>query len=265
MGLPNVSVPDLADLQMNATPIKETVQSERLYSAIAPRYDTVFERAILAEDRLTELVQETMAGRRVLDLACGNGRWLERFRPADYVGLDLNGAMLGEARQRYPEARFVQGDMTQLPFPDGSFDGLLSAFGAMGHLPRAGQQAMVAEAWRVLEPHGMAVFTNGNMWSPFSLPTTLTGGRVRIEGVRVRVHCTTPPRFARLLGRFRVLRLESYDYSYVPIMPLKFAACLIGRPYQRVYARWMGLLSHCRFIPTLRWFGKQLLAVCEKG
>jgi ubiquinone/menaquinone biosynthesis C-methylase UbiE len=250
---------------MIANPTKETVQSERLYSAIAPRYNTVFERAILAEDRLAGLVQETMTGRQVLDLACGNGRWLERFRPATYMGLDLNEAMLREARQRYPDARFVQANMTQLPFPDRSFDGVISMFGAMGHLPPAEQQAMVHEAWRVLRPEGMAIFTNGNLWSPFTLPTTLVGGRVRIEGVRLRVHSTTPRRFAQMLSSFRVSRLESYDYSYVPIMPLKFLACLAGRPYQPVYEQWMRLLSHCRLIPTLRWFGKQLLAVCAKA
>ncbi|MDY0167712.1 MAG: hypothetical protein RBS80_14285 [Thermoguttaceae bacterium] len=26
----------------------------------------------------------------------------------------------------------------------------------------------------------------------------------------------------------------------------------------------MDLLDQCRYIPTMRWFGKQLLAVCEK-
>ena len=205
-----------------------------------------------------------MSGRRVLDLACGNGRWLKRFRPAAYVGLDLNQDMLREARQRHPDARFVQADMTRLPCPDSSFDGVISLFGAMGHLPLGDQETMVREVWRVLQPAGMAIFTNGNLWSPFSLPSTLTGGRVRIEGVRVRVHSTTPRRFVRLLGGFRVVCLESYDYSYLPIMPLKFVACLAGRPYQPIYAQWMKLFSHCRSIPTLRWFGKQLLAVCER-
>ena len=59
---------------------RETAQSEALYSKVAERYDTVFERAILAEGRLTELLREAIVGRRVLDLACGNGRWLSRFR-----------------------------------------------------------------------------------------------------------------------------------------------------------------------------------------
>ncbi len=242
----------------------ETAQSEALYAKVAARYDTVFERAILAEGRLTEVLRETLNDRSVLDLACGNGRWLSRFRPGSYVGVDLSVPMLAEARKRYPAAQFVRADMTDLPFPDAAFEGVISMFGAMGHLPPKGQEAMIREVSRVLQPGGVAVLTNGNLWSPFSLPTTITGGRVRIEGVRVHVHSTTPRRFARLLSGFRILRLESYDYSYLPIVPLKFAACLLGKDYGRIYGEWMDLLDHCRYIPTMRWFGKQLLAVCEK-
>ena len=247
-----------------ARPSRETVQSETLYSKVAERYDDVFERAILAEGRLTELANRYMNGRRVLDVACGNGRWLDHFRPAAYLGLDLNRAMLIEAGKRCPQVQFVQADMTRIPLPDQSFDGVISMFGAMGHLPIAGQQTMVREVRRVLAPGGMAIFTNGNTWSPFTLPTTVTGGRVRIEGVRVRVHSTTPARFARLLDGFRILRLESYDYSYLPVLPLKFTASLLGRDHRPIYADWMDLFGHCRYIPTMRWFGKQLLAVCQK-
>jgi SAM-dependent methyltransferase len=242
----------------------ETKQSEMLYAKVASRYDSVFERAILAEGRLTEVLQDSLTDRSVLDLACGNGRWLSRFRPGSYVGIDLSAAMLAEARKRYPQEHFLQANMSNVPLADGTFEGVISMFGAMGHLPPAGQEAMVREVWRLLKPGGLAVLTNGNVWSPFGLPTTITGGRVRIEGVRVRVHSTTPRKFARLLSGFDLLQLESYDYSYVPIAPLKFVSCLLGQDYQPIYGRWMELLGHCRFIPTMRWFGKQLLAVCRK-
>src|SRR5258708_1830762 len=135
----------------------ETLQSERLYTKVATRYDTVFERAILSEGRLTGLTRTAMNGRRVLDLACGNGRWLSRFHPGSYVGIDLNESMLREARQRYTGAQFVQGDMTVIPFADGSFDGVLSMFGAMGHLPCEGQEKMLDEIHRVLAPGGVAI------------------------------------------------------------------------------------------------------------
>ncbi len=245
----------------------ETIQSQRLYDRVAASYDTVFERAILAESRLTALVRQYTEGKRVLDLACGNGRWLSRLGSCDYTGLDLNERMLDEARRHFPESRFICGDMTDLPFADGAFDTVVSLFGAMGHLPPEGQQRMIREAYRVLRSDGTAIFTNGNVWSPFGFPLVLSGHRVRIEGVRVRVHSSSPRRFAQSLEQsgFEVLDVSSYDYSYLPIMPLKFGACLAGRDYRPVYAGLMDVLEHCSVIPVLRWFGKQLIAVCRRS
>ena len=242
----------------------ESEQSQRLYAKVAPRYDRVFERAILAEGRLTSLVKGYAEGRRVLDLACGNGRWLERLTPARYVGLDLSEQMLAQARERQPDCFFLRGDMAVLPFADESFEVAVSLFGGMGHLPPDGQQLMAREAARVLTPGGVAVFTNGNMWSPFNLPTTAKGNRFKLEGVRLKVHSTTPRRFAELLQDFSILRIESYDYSYLPIAPLKLFCALIGRDYRDAYGRLMDTLDHCTYIPTLRWFGKQLVAICRK-
>ena len=244
---------------------RETLQSEKLYTKVAGRYDAVFERAILSEGRVAELTRRVMNGRNVLDLACGNGRWLDRFQSASYVGLDLNKGMLSEAARVHPNQRFVQGDMTAIPFADESFDGVLSMFGAMGHLPLDGQRMMLDEVHRVLRPGGVALITNGNMMSPFALPVTLSGNRVNLEGVRFRVYSTTPKRFAKLLGRFRIIALESYDHSFIPMLPVKFAAALLGRDYRGDYEQLMDIYGHCAFIPTLRWFGKQLVALCQKA
>jgi len=244
----------------------ETIQSERLYSRVAQAYEDVFERAILAEGRLTALVRRHMDGRRVLDLACGNGRWLRRFRPGHYTGLDLNERMLEQARRHYPASTFVRGDMTNLPFGDATFDGVVSLFGAMGHLPAEGQRRMMRESHRVMRTEGIAIFTNGNVWSPFNVPLLLRGHRVRIEGVPVRVHSSSPRSFERALesAGFEVLEMSSYDYSYLPIMPLKFGGALVGRDYRTMYTGIMDVLEHCCYIPSLRWFGKQLVAVCRK-
>lgn len=244
---------------------RETAQSERLYRKLSGRYDRFFERAILAEPRLTEIARELTAGKRVLDLACGNGRWIERLEPAAYVGLDLSAAMLGQARRRFADSNFVRGDMSALPFAEGSFDTVISMFGAMGHLPPDGQRAMVADIHRVLVSGGALLLTNGNTWSPFNFPSTIVGNRVRLEGVYVKVHSSNPRRMAGLLDGFRGVTVQSYDYSYIPILPLKFAACLAGRDWRPIYEGLMSTFENCRYIPTLRWFGKQLVAVCRKA
>ena len=242
----------------------ETAQSQRLYQKVAASYEDIFERAILAEGLLTSLVRQHMNGRRVLDLGCGNGRWLDRFKPAHYVGLDISDDMLAQARMRYPQASFVSADMRQLPFGDGEFDGVMSLFGAMGHLRPEGQAQAVAEAYRVLSSGGTAIFTNGNLWSPFNMPRILTGNRFRLMGVWVRVHLATPRSMRALMRPFRVLHLLSYDYSFLPIAPVKLGAALAGRDHREAYGAWMDLLDNCRFIPYVRWFGKQLVAVCRK-
>jgi len=89
----------------------------------------------------------------VLDVACGPGWITAAAAEAGHrvVGLDVAEAMLDQARQRYPHLDVRLGPAERLPFPDGSFDAVISAFG----LPHfADHGAFAAEAWRVLRPGG---------------------------------------------------------------------------------------------------------------
>lgn len=73
----------------------------------------------------------------VLDLGCGNGRFLDaliaRNLAADYLGVDTSAPLLDIARRRHPKARFLQADATNLSPPQ-NFD-LAVAFGLLHHLP----------------------------------------------------------------------------------------------------------------------------------
>ncbi len=62
--------------------------------------------------------------RSVLDVPCGTGRFTSylRARGLSYLGVDAAPAMLGEARAKSPDARFVAGDLTQLPLADQCVD-----------------------------------------------------------------------------------------------------------------------------------------------
>jgi SAM-dependent methyltransferase len=98
-------------------------------------------------------------GQRVLDVACGTGvlsrEVASRVTPSGYVaGLDPNPGMLAVAEELTPEIDWKRGVAESLPFPDESFDTVVSQFGLMFFSDR--HQA-VREMLRVLSPGGRMV------------------------------------------------------------------------------------------------------------
>lgn len=97
-----------------------------------------------------------VTGRRVLDLACGSGRYgvtLRERGAAFVVGTDLSGAMLACA----PLALRVRADMMKLPFAAASFDLVISGL-AVGHADDL--DVWMAGVARVLAPGGHCVYSD---------------------------------------------------------------------------------------------------------
>lgn len=84
---------------------------------------------------------------RTLDVACGTG-WLTQHLRGEITGLDQSAAMIELARDRVRHGEFLVGEALDLPFPDGSFDRVLTGH-FYGHLPRNERGRFVAEARRV--------------------------------------------------------------------------------------------------------------------
>ena len=114
-----------------------------------------------AEDFVARMGLEP--GARVLDIACGTGNVtipLAR-RGAMVTGLDIMPHLLDEARARAAREglpiRFDEGFAETLPYPDASFDVLVSMFGIMFFpLPAT----VVSEMARVLRPGGRLALAN---------------------------------------------------------------------------------------------------------
>jgi ubiquinone/menaquinone biosynthesis C-methylase UbiE len=115
--------------------------------------------------------------RRVLDLGCGSGTPIRKlFTAARVYGVDLRLQSLETARRSYPDRVCVNAVGEQLPFPDSSFDLIVSnvALPYM-HVPR-----VLAEVNLVLVPGGrvwLAVhgwhFTMRELRSAFPRPVAL--------------------------------------------------------------------------------------------
>jgi SAM-dependent methyltransferase len=103
-----------------------------------------------------------LAGKRVLEVGCGRGGGtsfvFDRFRPSSMTGLDLARSAIDRARTRYsrPGLEFVAGSAEQLPFPDASFDAIISVESTHCYdMPR-----FLREARRVLRPGGLLMFAD---------------------------------------------------------------------------------------------------------
>jgi SAM-dependent methyltransferase len=112
--------------------------------------------------RIVDLVG-VRAAERVLDVACGTGNAAIRAAEAggEVVGVDLTPELFEAGREQAAEAgvelEWVEGDAEDLPFPDGSFDVVLSTFGVM-FAPR--HEVAAGELARVLRPGGRMGLTN---------------------------------------------------------------------------------------------------------
>jgi ubiquinone/menaquinone biosynthesis C-methylase UbiE len=101
---------------------------------------------------------------RLLDVACGTGRFLRQMRLAypamTLKGLDLSRAYLEEARQHLGELRaieWIEAAAERMPLPDASVDVATSIF-LFHELPPEVRREVTREIARVLKPGGMFVF-----------------------------------------------------------------------------------------------------------
>ncbi len=103
-------------------------------------------------------------GRRVLEVGCGaaqGARWLVA-QGAEVTAFDVSGGQLAQARSLDARSgvrveRLVQADAQRLPFLSGSFEVVMSAFGAMPFV--ADSAGVMREVARVLRPGGRWVFS----------------------------------------------------------------------------------------------------------
>ena len=138
-------------------------EARRAYDAIAPGYDLLtagyaHEPWLAALEALA--MQHGLAGRRILDVACGTGKSFLPLleRGYDVTGCDISPAMLAEARAKAPDVVLVEADMRELPRL-GEFDLVTCLDDALNYLLGDDdlRRALSGMA-RLLAPGGLVVF-----------------------------------------------------------------------------------------------------------
>ena len=144
-----------------------TIKERQQVTWASGDYSAVGARLALVAELLCEAV-DLRAGERVLDVACGNGNaaLAAARRFCQVTGIDYVPALLERARQRAQaeglDATFQEADAENLPFPDASFDAVLSTCGAMF---APDQERTAGELLRVTRPGGRIGMVN---WTPDS-------------------------------------------------------------------------------------------------
>jgi len=124
------------------------------FASISGKYDRMNRLLSLFMDDAwrRHMLDRLPPGGALLDVGCGTGRLeylLQHGERERVIGVDLTAEMLG--LNPYAEGRLVQGSANLLPFREGSFTALMSAF-VLRNLPSS--RGFFAEAWRVIKKGG---------------------------------------------------------------------------------------------------------------
>lgn len=136
-------------------------QAERAGWTDAERASGYVDLFAAASDKIIEPLLDAAGARSgdtVLDLCCGQGNVAAALasRGCKVIGVDFSPTMLAFARRWLPDAVFMTADAQDLPFPDGTFDVVVSNVGIC-HVPD--QRRALAEARRVVRPDGRFAMT----------------------------------------------------------------------------------------------------------
>lgn len=160
---------------------------------------------------------------RVLEAGCGTGyfgRILEQRYDWRVCALDLAPEGVRYARQLGLE-RIVQGDVARLPFPDSSFDVVLS-LDVLVHFPRGEDEAPVRELVRVLAPEGTLVLRVAALDALRSRHSQFTGERQRFTRDRLRA-----------LVERHGMRVTRCTYANSLLLPVALAKFRLWEPLLR--------------------------------
>jgi len=99
----------------------------------------------------------------ILDLGCGTGEPFDRYlveHGYDVTGVDLVEKHVQAARERVPEAEFIEGDFFDVDPEEQKFDAVVS-FYAVFHLPREKHGELFKHMNSLLKENGMLLITVG--------------------------------------------------------------------------------------------------------
>lgn len=133
------------------------------YTAWAATYDNTANLLIEVEEPVVKSLLRKFSPGRVLDAACGTGRYSEFLHTLGHkvTGIDLSPEMLRHAKARNQKIKFIEGNLRALTLDDDHFDLVICAL-ALTHFSDINQ--VLTELFRVTRSGGHILISDIHPW-----------------------------------------------------------------------------------------------------
>ena len=152
---------------------------------------------------------DTLCGKKILDIGCGNGDWLRMFLrwgadPENLYGIDLLKKRIDFAKKLNPNMNFICTDAQKIAFRDGTFDIVVLATCLTSVLENEIKRRIAQEAIRVLKNEGFILWYDFRFNNPRN-PDVKGIGKKEIKQLFNGCSCdfhlvTLAPLLARILA-----------------------------------------------------------------
>lgn len=206
------------------------------YAARANEYDRVYLKPERQSDlrEIERWLPEALAGRSVLEVACGTGYWTRHLAPVctRVVAVDASPETLRVAQSRVPSdsVQFLVGDAYALPIVPGGFDGGFAGFW-WSHVPRSRMGQFLRGFNAGLTPGAKVVLIDNRFVPGSSTPISDTDAegntyqiRALADGSTHRILKNFPSRDALLAsieGQAEAMRYREWQYFWA----LEYTVC----------------------------------------
>ncbi len=137
---------------------------KEFYTEIGFEWLSEIKSSVMTENELAYLTELLKKGWKILDLACGYGRFSIPLAAMGYrvEGIDITPIFIEkakeEAKKRDLNIEFRVGDMKSLPYEDSSFDSVICMWNAFSEIAQEQDQVrVISEIFRVLKRGGLAI------------------------------------------------------------------------------------------------------------
>ncbi len=141
-----------------------TKTPREFYTELGFQWLSLRKSSVITENELTYLTGLLKKGWKILDMACGYGRFSIPLAAMGYrvEGIDITPVFIEkakeEAKKRNLNIEFRVGDMKSLPYEDSSFDSVICMWNAFSELAQEQEQVCtILEIYRVLKKDGLAI------------------------------------------------------------------------------------------------------------